>query len=86
MPGNLGCSIHPTANAAAADTGLPFPCALLVLFHLDVDEGKMWVSACLPGTGKSIGNVEFDVAGEEFCVFPAVQPVPHARIHVMRFD
>jgi hypothetical protein len=42
------CCIEPSANAAAADTGLPFPCALLLLFHLDIDKEKMWVGVCVP--------------------------------------
>ena len=81
------CSTVPSTNIAAAYTGLPFPCALLLLFHLDADQGRMWVSACLPGRD-STGSVEvFPTSGGSVQgVCPAVQPLPHARLHVMLFD
>ena len=84
---DVTCPIETKANAAPADTGLPFPCAPLLLFHLDVDEGRMWVSACLPGR-ESTCNVEvpaFEGASLS-CMCPAVQPVFHAKLHVMLLD
>ena len=83
----LRCQIEASANTAPADTGLPFPCALLLLFHLDADQGRMWVAACMPGR-ENKGNLEVFHTSEGRLqgVCPAVQPVPHARLHVMLFD
>ena len=83
----LTCPVGKSANAAAAETGLPFPCALLLLFHLDADQGRMWVSACLPGK-ESMRNVEVSACKGASLkgVCPAIQPVFHAKLHVMLFD